>query len=48
MKRTTIGKKLLILFIKIGKRLRGVPVKGNCNEIPQLAEKYNDNGENKE
>ena len=26
---------------KIGKRLRGVPVKGNCNEIPQLAEKYN-------
>ncbi len=26
---------------KIGKRLRGVPVKGNCNEIPQLAKKYN-------
>ncbi len=25
---------------KIGKRLRGVPVKGNCNEIPELAEKY--------
>lgn len=25
---------------KIGKRLRGVPVKGNCNEIPELAERY--------
>lgn len=25
---------------KIGKRLRGVPVKGDCNEIPQLAERY--------
>ncbi len=25
---------------KIGKRLRGVPVKGTCDEIPELAEKY--------
>lgn len=25
---------------KVGKRLRGVPVKGNCNEIPELAERY--------
>lgn len=25
---------------KIGKRLRGVPVKGTCNEIPELVERY--------
>lgn len=25
---------------KVGKRLRGVPVKGTCDEIPELAEKY--------
>ena len=25
---------------KIGKRLRGVPVKGSCNAIPELARKY--------
>ncbi len=25
---------------KIGKRLRGVPVKGTCDEIPEIAEKY--------
>lgn len=26
--------------LKIGKRLRGVPVKGTCDDIPALAEKY--------
>ena len=26
---------------KLGKRLRGVPVKGTCNDIPELAKKYN-------
>lgn len=26
---------------KIGKRIRGVPVKGNCSEIPELVERYN-------
>ncbi len=25
---------------KIGKRIRGIPVKGNCSEIPELAESY--------
>ncbi|MBR6531159.1 MAG: polysaccharide biosynthesis protein [Clostridia bacterium] len=25
---------------KIGKRLRGVPVKGSCSDIPELAERY--------
>ncbi|MBQ8576286.1 MAG: polysaccharide biosynthesis protein [Clostridia bacterium] len=25
---------------KIGKRLRGVPVRGNCSEIPELAKRY--------
>ncbi len=25
---------------KIGKRIRGIPVKGNCSEIPELAERY--------
>ncbi len=25
---------------KIGKRIRGIPVKGDCNDIPKLAEKY--------
>ena len=25
---------------KVGKRLRGVPVKGTCDEIPELAERY--------
>ncbi len=25
---------------KIGKRLRGVPVKGNCSEIPELVKRY--------
>lgn len=25
---------------KLGKRLRGVPVKGTCNDIPELAEKH--------
>lgn len=25
---------------KIGKRIRGVPVKGNCSQIPELAQKY--------
>ncbi|MBR3836480.1 MAG: polysaccharide biosynthesis protein [Clostridia bacterium] len=25
---------------KIGKRLRGVPVKGNCSDIPEIAKKY--------
>ncbi|MBP9989111.1 MAG: polysaccharide biosynthesis protein [Ruminococcus sp.] len=27
--------------MKIGKRIRGIPVKGNCNQIPELAKKYN-------
>ena len=26
--------------LKIGKRIRGIPVKGNCNQIPELAKKY--------
>ncbi len=25
---------------KIGKRLRGIPVKGDCSEIPEIAERY--------
>ncbi len=25
---------------KIGKRIRGIPVKGSCSEIPELAERY--------
>lgn len=26
--------------VKIGKRLRGIPIKGNCDQIPELVEKY--------
>lgn len=29
--------------LKIGKRIRGIPVKGNCDQIPELAKKYNIN-----
>lgn len=27
--------------LKVGKRIRGIPVKGTCDEIPELAKKYN-------
>lgn len=27
--------------LKHGKRIRGIPVKGNCDQIPELAKKYN-------
>ncbi|MBQ7549061.1 MAG: polysaccharide biosynthesis protein [Clostridia bacterium] len=26
--------------LKVGSRIRGVPVKGNCNQIPELAQRY--------
>lgn len=26
--------------LKLGKRIRGIPVKGNCDQIPELAKKY--------
>ena len=29
--------------LKVGKRIRGIPVKGTCNQIPELAKKYNIN-----
>lgn len=29
--------------LKIGKRIRGIPVKGSCDQIPELAKKYNIN-----
>lgn len=27
--------------LKVGKRIRGIPVKGTCDQIPELAKKYN-------
>lgn len=27
--------------LKIGKRIRGIPVKGSCDQIPELAKRYN-------
>ncbi len=27
--------------MKVGKRIRNIPVKGNCDQIPELAKKYN-------
>ena len=27
-------------YVKIGKRLRGVPIKGSCDQIPELAKSY--------
>lgn len=29
--------------LKVGKRIRGIPVKGTCDQIPELAKKYNIN-----
>lgn len=29
--------------LKVGKRIRGIPVKGTCNQIPELAKKYDIN-----